>query len=360
MTRRLAVVLLLGLAAAGCSQAAERPVAVSPVDVAQEAVRDAAGADYGGGAVVWGGRTGELDAARPVGDGWILPGGGTPMRTAPAPIAARSRHVVAAHGGLVHVWGGGDGRGTVFDDGAVLDPRTNTWTAMPRGPVGLTGAQAVVVGDRIVIGGGASELIVVYDTRERAWTTIDARAQVLAFAVSAGRVVAATRGPDRQTLHVGRYGWDGPGEPEFATLRQERPISDSVAIADDGTTVTLAVADDATTTTVYRLDATGRPRETATVDAGVFVPGQGAAAGLGRTFRHGGDWLTIDSYSVSGFSIDARTASGRWRLDVCRDGAAWVPLGGGGRRFLRYGGRPCGGDVPEDTGPVLAVVELQA
>ncbi|GGM09219.1 hypothetical protein ACFFX1_01425 [Dactylosporangium sucinum] len=91
--------------------------------------------------------------------------------------------------------------------------------------------------------------------------------------------------------------------------------------------------------------------------AAVLLVGLGAGAGVSRTVRDGDDLLAIDRYSVSGLSLGGLKVSGFWKLDACRDAAAWVPLGG--RRLLRYGGRSCGGDVPEDPGPLLAVVELK-
>ncbi|WP_433045882.1 hypothetical protein [Dactylosporangium sp. CS-033363] len=91
----------------------------------------------------------------------------------------------------------------------------------------------------------------------------------------------------------------------------------------------------------------------ASVDSGTFSAGPGAV-------HLGNDLLAVDGLHVSALDLGGLTLGGRWRLDACRDAAAWVPIGGSGRRFLRYGGRACGGDVPASAEPVLALVDLTA
>ncbi|MFG2045777.1 kelch repeat-containing protein [Dactylosporangium sp. NPDC048998] len=363
--QRYRILLAVGsiLLAAGCAHTIpEHPVNVDTITIAQEPVRNAAGAVFDSGAVVWGGTIGQLDAARQIADGWIVPTAADrpPVRTAPGPIAARSRHVAAAHAGLVYLWGGSNG-GTVFADGAVLDPRTNTWQPIPPAPVGLASAQAIVQGDRIIIGGGADSsgrngnLILIYDTQRKTWTSIDAHVTVLAFAASPDRIVTVARGTDNRTLQLGRFRHDQPAEPQFAVLRPGLLISDNIAVTDDGTTITVAVSDH-DTTKVYRLDPNGQPDRQADFDAAAFTPGLGTRTETSRTVRDGDNWLAIDSYYVHGFSIGRFTGTGMWQLDACRDAATWIPLGD--KRFLRYGGQPCGGDVPRSTQPVLAIIRL--
>ncbi|WP_238006833.1 hypothetical protein KZZ52_24605 [Dactylosporangium sp. AC04546] len=146
----------------------------------------------------------------------------------------------------------------------------------------------------------------------KTWTSVDAGGTVLAFAVSTKRIVTVTR--DARTVRIGQF---GPGAPrEFATL-------------DTGLT--------------------------ASVDAGTFTPGLGGRTETSRTFRDGDTWMAIDGYRARAFSLSTFAGTGAWRLDTCRDAAVWIPLGQ--RRFVRYGGRPCG-EGPRRKPSTLSIVRF--
>jgi N-acetylneuraminic acid mutarotase len=131
--------------------------------------------------VVWGGYAttdgyalAPLGAAyNPVTDAWrAVPDG---------PLDGRSDHSATWTGREVVVWGGvgsgDDGTSAFFSDGAIYDPATDVWRAVPRAPLqGRFGHTAVATVGRVVIWGGLTPSWVadgaVYGVREDRWESM--------------------------------------------------------------------------------------------------------------------------------------------------------------------------------------------
>jgi hypothetical protein len=75
----------------------------------------------------------------------------------PSGLAPRTGAVTVWAGNQLFVWGGLDGAGNPFGDGARLDPATGTWNRLPVAPVPARGlAAAVWTGIQVLIWGGQS------------------------------------------------------------------------------------------------------------------------------------------------------------------------------------------------------------
>lgn len=100
-------------------------------------------------------------------------GGG--WRTVPAPpIAVRGNPVVAWTGTELVVAGGQSAGSTWLTDGAVYDPRTNQWRALPAAPAGFAGASRSaepVVGAKLVVLSTETGAPLVFDTAGGTWAT---------------------------------------------------------------------------------------------------------------------------------------------------------------------------------------------
>jgi hypothetical protein len=129
---------------------------------------------------------------------WARPRPGLWVPLPPAPITSRIDHAIAGDGDRVAVWGGFDARGRPLHDGAVFDLGAGTWTRVPGAGSGATAAEAVWVGDEVVI--VAPTVTRTYDTARRIWR--DGPSLPLAdvgtlehLGVVGGVVVAVTRPP---------------------------------------------------------------------------------------------------------------------------------------------------------------------
>ncbi|GGM72994.1 hypothetical protein ACFFX1_17530 [Dactylosporangium sucinum] len=110
------------------------------------------------------------------------------------------------------------------------------------------------------------------------------------------------------------------------------------------TTIDVGVTVLAFAASAERIVTVARGADDRTLQVGRFQVGQPAETQFAAV-RPGLSWLAINSYHVRGFSIGEFIDTGMWQLDACRDAATWIPLGG--KRFMRYGGQVCGGDVPQ-------------
>jgi hypothetical protein len=115
--------------------------------------------------------TPRVDATRvtPTADdaAWRPPRSGLWVPLPAAPVLSRIDHAIAGRGDRVAVWGGFDARGRPLDDGAVLDVGAGVWTRLPAAAVGGTSAEAVWVGDEVVI--VSARATRTYDAERRTW-----------------------------------------------------------------------------------------------------------------------------------------------------------------------------------------------
>lgn len=126
---------------------------------------------------------------------WTRPRPGLWLSLPVAPVTSRIDHAIAGHDDRVAVWGGFDSRGHPLPDGAVFDVGTGTWTRVPAvGPRG-TSAEAVWVGDDVVVVTATATRA--WDTRRRIWrigpTLPDAVGAPERLGVAGGVVVAVVR-----------------------------------------------------------------------------------------------------------------------------------------------------------------------
>lgn len=99
--------------------------------------------------------------------GWRPPKPGLWVPLPVAPVLSRIDHAIAGRGDRVAVWGGFDARGRPLDDGAVFDVVAGTWTRLPAAATGGMAADAVWVGDQVVI--VSTTATRTYDTARRTW-----------------------------------------------------------------------------------------------------------------------------------------------------------------------------------------------
>lgn len=128
--------------------------------------------------------------------GWTPPRSGLWVPLPAAPVRSRIDHAIAGRGDRVAVWGGFDAVGRPLDDGAVFDVGSGAWTRLPAAGTGGMSAEAVWVGDEIVIVSAADTWT--YDARRRIWRdgpTLPLRdAEVLErLTATDGLVIALTR-----------------------------------------------------------------------------------------------------------------------------------------------------------------------
>ena len=133
--------------------------------------------------LVWGGRSGDFDSSTintggsydPVSNSW------TTITTTNAP-AAREYFTGVWSGTELIVWGGYNGQsGTTVNTGGRYNPQTDTWQATATGPLAKRYAQnAVWTGTRMLVWGGASDFFAIqryndgalYDPVSNTWTSI--------------------------------------------------------------------------------------------------------------------------------------------------------------------------------------------
>jgi N-acetylneuraminic acid mutarotase len=153
--------------------------------------------------LVWGGATGDAEAAdgaayAPAGDKW--------RRLAASPLSARSAAASAWTGRELLVWGGGDAA-----DGAAYDPAADRWRPMAAGPLGGRSAPVSAwTGRELLVWGGVS----LRDSREladgAAYDPAADRWRPLAQAPIGGRYTPASAWTGRELVV-----WGGNGEGRF-------------------------------------------------------------------------------------------------------------------------------------------------
>ncbi|HKQ98726.1 MAG TPA: kelch repeat-containing protein [Candidatus Polarisedimenticolia bacterium] len=158
--------------------------------------------------------------------------------TSGAPTA-RYGHIAVWTGTHMLVWGGRNATGTLFGDGAVYDPATNSWRPMAPAPLaGRFGHIGVWTGARLVVWGGQlaaglSSLGGIYDPKDDTWVTtntVDApTARTDHSAVTAGgdvfiwggRTTTTHRVNDGARLHVGNNSWTPLGMTGVPSARSQ-------------------------------------------------------------------------------------------------------------------------------------------
>lgn len=126
---------------------------------------------------------GRTCAASTCSAGWLA------MSSAPMPFVGRSKAAAVAMGAKVFIWGGISVDNEALGDGAIYDPRVNTWQSLPSttgSPSARMLASAVWTGTVVVVFGGTDTLGKTayrdggfYDPSADSWTAIDSPSSVV-------------------------------------------------------------------------------------------------------------------------------------------------------------------------------------
>ncbi|HSJ46026.1 MAG TPA: hypothetical protein VK923_15240 [Euzebyales bacterium] len=155
---------------------------------------------------------GDTRATPTAGDtAWAPPRPGLWVPLPAAPVLSRIDQAITGRGDRVVVWGGFDARGRPLHDGAVLDVGSGDWTRLPTAGAGGTSAEAVWVGDDVVIVSRTATRT--YDAVRRIWRDGPppplGDAEVLEHVVAMGDLVIAHTRPavDGSRMRPGALVW---------------------------------------------------------------------------------------------------------------------------------------------------------
>lgn len=107
------------------------------------------------------------------------------------PLAARTKHTAVWTGTKMLVWGGTNGTGTSYSDGAAYKPEADSWLALPAAPIAARyGQSAIWTGSKMIIWGGTNGTVIYndgasYDPVANSWTPIASNMLGATFAHSA-------------------------------------------------------------------------------------------------------------------------------------------------------------------------------
>jgi hypothetical protein len=328
-------------------------------------VWQAAGAYSNGLAVVWGGLTGWEKEPQSTADGWIVPlsGKASPARMTTSPLRARSGHTAVAHDGRVYIWGGIDAAGALLSDGAAFDPSANVWRKIASAPYGLESPKIVAAGNHIFVGAGRRDAnrdnsaVLDYDISADTWNVIELGVRDIAsWALIDDAIVTVARQSDGSTLALQRFDRVGKAVHRPVMLESKFPKTDYVGLTALGDGV-LVGSSNRESTKIFKVTATGEVAEEVMIAGDEFAPAMRAGSAYPDTTVRDGDlWISLAERDIQVLSVSDPDTGQSWRITDCRTQAVWISLGD--RKFLRYGGVPCGGDATTPVGAPLATVDL--
>jgi len=153
------------------------PIAPAPIEARSRHVLEAVGDEV----VVWGGKSWPQHAkARPLADGAVYDTATGRWRAmSPGPLSPRSMASSLTVGHRVFIWSGFGGASNAYrGDGALYDPESDTWTMLAEAPVRKPGAVAAAVGSLVLLSGGTyaggrDVRLLIYDASSDDWATPD-------------------------------------------------------------------------------------------------------------------------------------------------------------------------------------------
>ncbi len=278
-----------------------------------------------------------------------------------APVAPRYRHTAFTMAGEAFFWGGVGPGEEYLADGAAYSVAGDRWRPIAPAPEGRSDARAFVAGGEVLVGGGrtsdggSSDVLLRYDPSADAWSsTVMHGGPFLDWLLVDGAAYLLRVSEDAETLFVSRTNpATGAAAWTLPIALPEELFPEYVGLVRAASGVEV-LASNRAETAVTTIGAGGDVLGSHVVDADLVAPSMRLdTPGRSFDFEVGGALYSFGERYVSRFAGGDGARVGEL---PCRDGAVVIPAEPA--TFLRWGGRPCGGefaDVPAGDAVLVSI-----